>query len=211
QGTVVAELQAVLKLLGYYQDAVNGVYQASTATAVSAFQQAAGLAADGIVGPETWGRLLPAAPIANTATEANAPPLATAPTVTAASVSQSSNPQTSAGAAATANPDSNSADSQATANTASANTTNTAVNPAPTPQPTGASSAPIELPILRIGARGPAVAQLQTRLQSLKVYTGAIDGIFGPETQAAVKSAQSSNQLTPDGIVGAATWNVLLR
>ncbi|NET34804.1 MAG: hypothetical protein F6K19_22725, partial [Cyanothece sp. SIO1E1] len=41
QGTVVAELQAVLKLLGYYQDAVNGVYQASTATAVSAFQQAA--------------------------------------------------------------------------------------------------------------------------------------------------------------------------
>ncbi|NJL37441.1 MAG: hypothetical protein HC899_12365 [Leptolyngbyaceae cyanobacterium SM1_4_3] len=62
QGAQVSELQAMLKLLGYYSGAVDGVYQESTAIAVTAFQQAAGLMADGIVGPSTWERLLPVSP-----------------------------------------------------------------------------------------------------------------------------------------------------
>ncbi|NJO73468.1 MAG: hypothetical protein HC833_06690 [Leptolyngbyaceae cyanobacterium RM1_406_9] len=62
QGTQVSELQAMLRLLGYYSGAVDGVYQESTAIAVTAFQQAAGLTDDGVVGPSTWQRLLPASP-----------------------------------------------------------------------------------------------------------------------------------------------------
>lgn len=59
EGVAVSELQAALKLLGYYAGAVDGVYQEGTAIAVSQFQQAAGLAVDGIAGPATWERLFP--------------------------------------------------------------------------------------------------------------------------------------------------------
>ena len=49
---------------------------------------------------------------------------------------------------------------------------------------------------LKVGSRGPEVKQLQEFLN-----IGA-DGIFGKGTEAAVKSWQSDNRLTVDGIVG---------
>jgi len=168
QGSAVSELQALLKLLGYYSGTVDGQYQDDTAAAVTAFQQAAGLSTDGIVGSNTWNRLLPAAP--NTSDTASTP----APPVTA-------NPVTST-------PDS-------------------------TPAPPAADTTPasIELPTLRLGMRGSAVSQLQERLRSTGFFSGAIDGVFGQETESAVIAAQRRYQLNPDGIVGAATWTALLR
>ena len=56
EGTSVSEVQAALKLMGYYDGKVDGVYKESTAIAVSKFQEAAGLPANGIVGPDTWTR-----------------------------------------------------------------------------------------------------------------------------------------------------------
>ncbi|MBD2160241.1 MAG: peptidoglycan-binding protein [Limnothrix sp. CACIAM 69d] len=38
---------------------------------------------------------------------------------------------------------------------------------------------------------------------------GQPDGMFGPQTEIAVKQAQSAYGLTPDGIVGADTWERL--
>ncbi|NJO08468.1 MAG: hypothetical protein HC873_01115 [Leptolyngbyaceae cyanobacterium SL_1_1] len=76
---------------------------------------------------------------------------------------------------------------------------------------TTSSAAPVELPILRRGMYGPAVARLQQRLQGLGFYNGAIDGIFGPGTEQAVQQAQQQYRLSPDGIVGSATWSALLR
>jgi peptidoglycan hydrolase-like protein with peptidoglycan-binding domain len=67
QGTAVSELQSVLKLLGYYTDAVDGNYGQSTATAVSQFQKAAGLNPDGIVNAVTWERLFPLVSTASSA------------------------------------------------------------------------------------------------------------------------------------------------
>jgi peptidoglycan hydrolase-like protein with peptidoglycan-binding domain len=69
----------------------------------------------------------------------------------------------------------------------------------------------IDLPVLRIGMQGPAVARLQDRLTALGFYSGMIDGIFGPETLAAVQLAQRNYELDPDGVVGPATWTVLLQ
>ncbi|NEQ29737.1 MAG: peptidoglycan-binding protein [Leptolyngbya sp. SIO4C5] len=48
-------------------------------------------------------------------------------------------------------------------------------------------------------------------LQDGQFNGGAIDGIFGPATEQAVQQAQRQYRLTPDGIVGAATWSALLR
>ncbi|MEC4813760.1 MAG: peptidoglycan-binding domain-containing protein [Scytonema sp. PMC 1069.18] len=63
QGVPVSELQAALKLLGFYTGEVDGVYNENTAIAVSRFQEAAGLNADGVVNDTTWERLFP--PIAS--------------------------------------------------------------------------------------------------------------------------------------------------
>jgi N-acetylmuramoyl-L-alanine amidase len=54
EGPDVTEVQALLKLLGYYEDAVDGRYAESTLIAVTRFQ-------DGILGLQTWAKLLPAA------------------------------------------------------------------------------------------------------------------------------------------------------
>ena len=59
RGAEVGELQATLKLLGFYSGAVDGVYGKDTIAAVIQFQQAAGLAADGVTGRATWDRLFP--------------------------------------------------------------------------------------------------------------------------------------------------------
>jgi N-acetylmuramoyl-L-alanine amidase len=62
-----------------------------------------------------------------------------------------------------------------------------------------------ERPILRPAhATGKAVRYVQFRVRS------AIDGIFGPNTAAAVKRYQQINHLTVDGIVGSQTWGQLM-
>ncbi|PSB03671.1 peptidoglycan-binding domain-containing protein [Merismopedia glauca] len=66
KGTAVSELQAALKLLGYYDGEVDGIYGKTTAQSVSKFQQAAGLTPDGIAGESTWKRLFPATPTVST-------------------------------------------------------------------------------------------------------------------------------------------------
>ena len=59
QGEYVSELQAALKLLGFYTGAVDGVYNNITASAVSRFKQSVGLNPDGVVDATTWQKLFP--------------------------------------------------------------------------------------------------------------------------------------------------------
>jgi N-acetylmuramoyl-L-alanine amidase len=152
RGSEVIELQAALKLLGFYTDTVDGIFAQSTAAAVSKFQEAAGTTPDGIVGQDTWNRLFPATPNASV----NEP----------------------------------------------ANTENSQINP---------QEARTNFPVLRRGMRGEAVKELQERLRSKGFLRLSADGVFGRETQAAVKAAQRQYQLPADGIVGSATWEALLR
>lgn len=195
QGESVSELQALLKLLGYYSGSVDGIYRANTAAAVSAFQQAIGLQADGIVGPATWNQLLP--PASNSTAAAPAPAPSPAP-------SSSLSPTPAPAASPAPAPASTASPAPAPAPTASP-------APAASPTPPNQENASIDLPVLRIGMRGSAVARLQERLGALGFYDGAIDGTFGAETQAAVQEAQRSFDLEDDGVVGADTWAALLR
>lgn len=180
QGAVVSELQAALKLLGYYSDTVDGLYQQNTAIAVSKFQQVSGVKPDGITGPDTWNRLFPGQSSAVT------PP-----------VTSSTKPVAASGASFVV----------PTTKTRHSPTTST-----PNP-PTATTTKPstVDLPVLRRGMRGSAVAQLQERLKSLGFFKDSVDGIFGEVTEVAVKTAQQNLKIPTDGIVGPSTWGVLLR
>jgi len=65
-------------------------------------------------------------------------------------------------------------------------------------------------PSLRVGSQGQAVRDVQTFLKEVGVYLGPIDGIYGVQTESAVKSFQESKNLTSDGVVGPQTWAVML-
>ena len=70
-------------------------------------------------------------------------------------------------------------------------------------------SLPTPVPVLRSGAQGEAVWQLQERLQALGYLTGSVDGQFGPATKEAVQLFQRQHGLTADGIVGEDTRELL--
>ena len=54
----------------------------------------------------------------------------------------------------------------------------------------------------KYGSRGEEVRQIQTKLKRWGYYNGNVDGIFGSQTQAAVRYFQSKNGLVVDGIAG---------
>ena len=64
--------------------------------------------------------------------------------------------------------------------------------------------------IIKLNSAGPTVELLQSTLKELGFYNGAIDGVFGIQTQRAVINFQRNNNLTPDGTVGPKTWNLLM-
>jgi peptidoglycan hydrolase-like protein with peptidoglycan-binding domain len=65
--------------------------------------------------------------------------------------------------------------------------------------------------LIRVGARGDYVRQIQTCLNATNGAGLNPDGVFGPLTQTAVMNYQRANGLNPDGIVGPITWEHLMR
>lgn len=62
---------------------------------------------------------------------------------------------------------------------------------------------------ISVGSQGGDVKRLQEILSGGGYNVGQIDGIFGPQTLAAVKSFQVSKSILADGIVGPQTWAAL--
>lgn len=134
----VKTLQEMLNAKGFHAGSVDGIFGRNTRAAVIAFQNANGLAADGIVGKLTWAKLYDttaALPSASTATGTQ--------------------------------------------------------------------------PMVYRGSRGDAVRRLQELLNKKGFDCGAVDGIFGSKTYAAVMAFQKANGLSADGIAGPLTWGKL--
>ena len=79
-----------------------------------------------------------------------------------------------------------------------------AASPAP-----AESTASADDGLLQQGDEGDAVASLQQRLAALGYYQGAVDGVFGPQTEVALIKFQQSQGLNADGIAGSQTLAAL--
>ncbi len=67
----------------------------------------------------------------------------------------------------------------------------------------------VEAAVLRQGAKGSEVREVQRRLKLWGYYNGSVDGVFGAGTRSAVVAFQKKNGLTADGVVGKSTYKAL--
>lgn len=85
----------------------------------------------------------------------------------------------------------------------------------PPPPPLSGSSLPgrfSPIPsaqVLRLGNRGPEVTNLQQELRQRGFNPGRVDGIYGSQTQEAVRQFQRTRNLFADGIAGRETLTAL--
>ncbi len=221
QGNAVADLQQRLSGLGYYSGPVTGYFDTSTQEAVRQFQQANGLAADGVVGAATLSAL-----------DGLGGSQAAAPSVTPGGTVQlydsgeqvSSLQQqliqlgyytgsvtgvydsTTQAAVVNFQRDRGLATDGIVGNatlTALGQPASTASPVSPTYTPTGTTPAATPTDgLLQLGDVGSEVSDLQSRLQTLGYYDGPISGSFGSQTQTALVAFQQAQGITADGIAG---------
>ncbi len=75
--------------------------------------------------------------------------------------------------------------------------------------PTAIEQGEVMVAVLRQGAKGSEVKEVQRRLKQWGYYTGSVDGVFGAGTRSAVIAFQKKNGLKADGVVGKATYKAL--
>ena len=223
-GLEVRKLQARLAELGYYAGGVDGIYGATTVSAVKAFQRNNGLSGDGQAGAQTQAKLYAA-----TARYASSPVATADPDATRSlSLGMTGNDvyalqerlielryldgvadgvfgqETQAALVSFQQNNGLTTDGQAGASTLKklAGSCKAATRVTPSPAPSGTV-------VLREGDSGENVYILQARLFELGYYTGRIDGRFSEETTQAVKDFQRANGLTADGIAGKGTQSKL--
>ncbi len=85
------------------------------------------------------------------------------------------------------------------------NVTPAPATPTATPNPYGT----VPSRTLRKGYQGDDVKSVQSRLKTLKYYSGSVDGKYGTGTMAAVSAFQAANGLHADGLAGTATYKIL--
>lgn len=232
RGLVVTRLQERLVALGYYDIEPDGIFNANDVTALKAFQKKNGIKADGIAGLDTQVRLYSDSAVSAWATATPKPAATPKPDLTARleigssgtqvsllqarlttlgyfadTIDGSFGTETALAVAEFQSVNDLTADGIAGAQTLKALYASTAksaavITPTATPKPSFTA--------LRIGDRGSQVRAVQTMLIQLDYLTGAADGIYGTKTYLAVRAFQRANLISADGVVGQATYNLLL-
>jgi peptidoglycan hydrolase-like protein with peptidoglycan-binding domain len=217
-GAEVTELQQALGQLGFFSGEATGTFGQATEAAVKAYQQARGLAVDGVAGSGTMGK------ISQETQDISGP---TSPGTTSAvlrkgdegdAVKQMQQAlkaqgyftgevtgyfgaitesalmayQTAAGLA----PD----------GVAGATTLNWLLSGSGSGDGAASSGGST---VLRLGDTGTTVSSLQSMLKSAGFYTGGVDGNFGEGTQTALIAFQAAAGLSADGVAGTQTLEKL--
>ena len=219
-GRDVSDLQARLTELGYYTGPIDGKYIAETQSAVAEFQQRNGLTADGAAGRQTQDLLYSGAAQPKTVSAMNQQDsylllkkgasglevlklqgrlaelgyyaggvdgIYGETTVSAVKAFQRSNGLSGDGDAG-----------EQTQKKLYSATARYASNPVD-------RASPDQVRSLSLGMTGSDVYALQSRLIELHYLGGVADGVFGAETESALKAFQERNNLTADGKAGAST------
>jgi peptidoglycan hydrolase-like protein with peptidoglycan-binding domain len=203
RGSQVMAVQESLEAAGFPSGA-DGIFDQATQKAVIRFQQAKGLAPDGIVGPQTLAALPAIGGPNPSSARRNSSSRSTSRTTTNRSTTRDTTnrsgqrtttnrsiPKTASDRSTTRDTTNRSGQrtttNRSTPRTTSDRSTSRDTNNRSTPRTaTSRLNTPSSTP------SSSATEALQKRLQELGFYRGEIDGIWGPQTQAAVEAAQRS-------------------
>jgi Putative peptidoglycan binding domain len=97
----------------------------------------------------------------------------------------------------------------ATSPPTTASTTTTSQTPTTTPTTPTRPALPAPTSTLKPGDQGVQVKRLQRALVRLGYAIGAVDGDYGPSTQAALTRFQKATKLNADGVLGPKTLQAL--
>ncbi|AFZ19220.1 peptidoglycan-binding domain-containing protein [Allocoleopsis franciscana] len=194
RGSQVSALQESLAIAGFPGGA-NGIFDEATQKAVIRFQQAKGLAPDGIVGPQTLAAL-PVIGGPNPSSSRRNPsnrskPSTTTTRTTSRDSTNRSKPSTTTTRSTSRNSTNRTTPSTTTTRSTSRNSTNRS-KPSTTTNRQTPKTTTSRLNTANTNLSNSTTLALQKRLQELGFYRGEIDGIWGPQTQAAVEAAQRS-------------------
>ncbi len=233
QGDDVKSVQSRLKTLKYYSGSVDGKYGTGTMAAVSAFQAANGLHADGLAGTATYKILYSDAAVPYSETVVTPTPASTVPSRTLRSGDSGDDVKNVQTRLKTLGYYTGTVDGKYGSGTVAAIVTFQTQNGLKADGAAGSgtysvlfsdsakeytkteTAAPTATPAatpsrtLRSGDTGDDVKSLQTQLKSLGYYTGTVDGKYGSGTVSAVVAFQKNNNLTMDGVAGSGTYKVL--
>lgn len=226
KGEQVKDLQNMLNKAGFSVGKVDGIYGENTSEAVKKFQKAVKISQDGIAGKDTYNKLKsynPSTPSKTTTTSSAAwtgQTLKEGSSGTAVKSLQTMlknagfdvgtidgkyGSKTEAAVLAFQKRVNISADGIAGKDTYNKLKS---YNPS-TPTKTTPSLTTWTGQTLREGSRGEQVKGLQTLLEKAGFDVGTVDGVYGNNTERAVKAFQKSVGLTQDGIAGKNTYNAL--
>jgi len=223
-GSDVYDLQERLKELGYYTGALDGKFASGTQSAVIAFQKGNGLTADGIAGRATQDRMYSSSAAAAQISVAAASPSYTLlkPGSQGADVRKlqvrlyelryySGGADGIFGSTTEAAVKSFQRGNNLTADGLAGEQTQKKLygSSAIAASKPVATADPGALRSLKTGMEGNDVYGMQVRLIELRYLSGVADGVFGPETEAALIVFQKSNGLKADGVAGVSTQSKL--
>ncbi len=228
QGNAVKALQKRLRELGYLKDSADGSYGANTVAAVTAFQIANGLKADGKAGTQTLNAIYSSETAKGTATpapQATIKPDAGSSTITTTGYTTLRSGDESTAVKTlqqtlknygyyTGSVDGVYGSGTVAAVTAFQKAMDLKVDGVAGPATQRAlyktSGSSIEYATLRPGDSSTAVKNLQYTLYELGYYDDKIDGVYGTTTSDAVRAFQIRNSVSPvDGIAGNKTLQAL--